>query len=83
MGFFDALYGVFKTDKEKGDYEQLGHGEVVFMDIPEANFKDFAKIYFDNFVKIFSKYARKDVFDKGPGYRHLVGIPGGMKSSLF
>lgn len=49
------------------------------MTIPEENFIDFAKVYFDNFVD----GARKDIMDIGPEYRHLVGIPGGLTSTLY
>ena len=62
-----------------GDYDALGHAEVVKLNIPKSSFKQFATVYFDNFVN----GSRKDVMDIGPEYRHVVGIPGGMNSDLF
>ena len=62
-----------------GYYAPLGHGEVVNMKIPKDKFKDFATVYFDNFVN----GDRKDWMDIGAEYRHLVGIPGGLNSDLY
>ena len=62
-----------------GYYAPLGHAEVVNMKIPKNKFKDFAAVYFGNFVN----GDRKDWMDIGPEYRHLVGIPGGVNSDLY
>ena len=62
-----------------GYYDALGHAEVVKLNVPKTSFKQFAAVYFDSFVD----GNRKDVMDRGPEYRHVVGIPGGMYSDLF
>jgi len=64
----------------KGDYGENGHGEVVSMSIPDANVKDFAKEYFKLFG---SDGDRTDKGDRGPEYRSLLGLPGGVRSPLF
>lgn len=64
----------------RNDYGKLGHGEVVQMQIPSKNYKQFAEVY----AGLFDKNGdRPDKGDRGPEYRHLVGIPGGVKSPLF
>ena len=62
------------------DYGSLGHAEVVRLSIPESSFPDFVAEY----AKLFNKDGyRPDQFqDRGPEYRNLVGIPGGVKSPL-
>ena len=62
-----------------GYHAPLGHAEVVNMKIPKDKFKDFAAVYFSNFVN----GNRKDFVDIGPEYRHLVGLPGGISSDLY
>merc|ERR1712086_1111928 len=62
-----------------GDYGSLGHGEVVGLTIPKDQFKDFAAVYFSEFVD----GTRRDYMDVGAEYRHLVGIPGGINSDLY
>ena len=49
------------------------------MTIPEASVGDFADIYFGVFVN----RARPDIGDRGPAYRHLIGIPDGIDSPLM
>ena len=61
------------------DYGDMGHAEVVNMNIPSDKFTEFAELYFSLFVN----GARSDVGDRGPSYRQLVGIKGGMNSYLF
>lgn len=64
----------------RNDYGKLGHGEVVQMQIPASKYKQFAEVY----AGLFDKNGdRPDKGDRGPEYRHLVGLPGGMKSPLF
>ena len=64
----------------KADYGKNGFGEVVEMKIPSANVKDFAKEYFSLFA---SDGDRPDKGDRGPEYRSLLGLPGGVQSALF
>ena len=53
----------------------MGHGEVVGMKIPSDKYADFAKEY----MKLFDKKGdRPDKGDRGPEYRSLVGLPGGV-----
>lgn len=60
------------------DYGRLGHAEVVNTKIPASKFPDFVLEY----CKLFSKEGyRPDQFgDRGPEYRNLVGVPGGVDS---
>jgi len=73
--------------RQIGDYGRLGHAEVVNMNIPESSLYDFAKRYFELFVKYelpgVSIVDRADPQDKGPEYRSLLGLPGGVHSPLF
>jgi hypothetical protein len=50
---------------------------------PEASFAAFAGEYFSQFVATSEGMSRKDPQDKGPGYRPVVGIPGGVDGALF
>ena len=54
----------------------------------EKAMRAFARVYFSQFVprkgrdgKVFA--LRQDPQDAGPGYRNVVGLPGGTKSPLF
>ena len=82
--------GGTKTDKDgavcyhnfqqKADYGRFGHGEVVGMNVPKGSYQEFADEYF----KLFDKNGdRPDKGDRGSEYRHMVGIPGGVKSPLY
>lgn len=62
------------------DYGSLGHAEVVGLKIPEGNFKDFAMEYFRLFDQQGNRPDQRG--DRGPEYRNLVGIPGGISSPL-
>lgn len=72
-------------------YESLGHAEVVQVNLSKAasnerakqEFKSFADAYFTQFRKTRFGMLRLDPQDAGPGYRNVVGIPGGVKSPLF
>jgi peptide methionine sulfoxide reductase MsrA len=63
-----------------GDYGTLGHAEVVSMQIPKSTFTRFAAEY----CSLFSKegYRPDQLGDRGPEYRNLVGLPGGVTSPL-
>jgi len=62
------------------DYGNLGHAEVVRLQIPPSSFAEFAKEY----VALFDKDGnRPDQFgDRGGEYRNVVGVPGGRKNPL-
>eukprot|EP00195_Chlamydomonas_chlamydogama_P012112 CAMPEP_0202897334 /NCGR_PEP_ID=MMETSP1392-20130828/6121_1 /ASSEMBLY_ACC=CAM_ASM_000868 /TAXON_ID=225041 /ORGANISM="Chlamydomonas chlamydogama, Strain SAG 11-48b" /LENGTH=296 /DNA_ID=CAMNT_0049582943 /DNA_START=108 /DNA_END=999 /DNA_ORIENTATION=- len=70
-------------------YEKLGHAEVVQLNISgdvgdaRQEFRRFADTYFNQFRKTPLGMQRLDPQDAGPGYRNVVGIPGGVKSPLF
>jgi peptide methionine sulfoxide reductase MsrA len=72
-------------------YESLGHAEVVKVnldasndDIAKSQFKKFADTYFSEFKKTpQGVMQRQDPQDAGPGYRNVVGLPGGINSPLF
>ena len=63
-----------------GDYGQLGHGEVVGMDVPSDKVGAMADQYFALFG---SDNERPDKGDRGGEYRSLLGLPGGMQSPLL
>ncbi|KAK3252183.1 hypothetical protein CYMTET_38510 [Cymbomonas tetramitiformis] len=66
------------------DYASLGHAEVVQVTVPIEVVPDAVKIYFDTFIELEQDvWSREDIFDRGPGYRAMIGIPGGMKGPLF
>ena len=50
------------------------------MSVPEASYGDFAKEYFSLFG---ADLERPDKGDRGPEYRSLVGLPGGVQSPLY
>jgi peptide methionine sulfoxide reductase MsrA len=62
------------------DYGSLGHGEVVQVKIPTDKYADFAQEYISLFA---SDLDRPDKGDRGPEYRSLVGLPGGVNSPLY
>jgi len=62
-----------------GDYGKNGYGEVVGMTVPSTNVIDFAKEYFS----LFSNGDRPDKGDRGPEYRSMIGLPGGVNSEYF
>jgi hypothetical protein len=62
------------------DYAQLGHAEVVQVEIPASKFSVFVKEYFDN---ICVGGQRVDDENTGDGFRSLIGIPDGPLSSLY
>ena len=64
--------------QQVADYGKLGHGEVVGMKLPPSAMPAFADEYF----KLFKGFDRPDLGDRGPEYRSLIGIPGGMNSPL-
>ncbi|KAF5843306.1 hypothetical protein DUNSADRAFT_108 [Dunaliella salina] len=76
----------------KSVYEKLGHAEVVQVSVdgdpstsPKAaqEFRRFADTYFNQFRKTKYGMMRSDPQDAGPGYRNVVGIPGGVNSPFF
>ncbi|KAG1665553.1 hypothetical protein FOA52_000699 [Chlamydomonas sp. UWO 241] len=71
-------------------YEKLGHAEVVKVDIAGSDkgdvtkeFRMFADTFFTQFQRTPGGMMRLDPQDAGPGYRNLVGLPGGVKSPLY
>lgn len=63
------------------DYSKLGHAEVVGMNIPEGSIEAFAKVYFGLFNP--ETGERVDPQDKGPEYRSLIGLPGGIRHPKY
>lgn len=74
--------------RDSSVYEGLGHAEVVQVEL-DANerqadqFRAFAQTYFTQFRKTPFGMIRQDPQDAGPGYRNVVGIPGGTSSPLY
>lgn len=70
-------------------YEKLGHAEVVQLNLSSSSdaavqeFRTFADVYFKQFQKTYKGMMRLDPQDAGPGYRNVIGLPGGVKSPLF
>jgi peptide methionine sulfoxide reductase MsrA len=68
-------------------YDNLGHAEVVQIKLTpqqqETELREFARAYFKQFRKTPFGYIRSDPQDVGPGYRNVVGIPGGINSPLM
>ena len=62
------------------NHEQYGSAEAVSLHL--SNLKDFAlaaKLFFSDFQRIgVNVWARKDVYDQGPQFRALIGVPGGL-----
>lgn len=70
-------------------YEKLGHAEVTQVELgaggnsEEAAMGAFADKYFAQFRKTPFGMMRLDPQDAGPGYRNVIGLPGGISSPLF
>mmetsp|Transcript_19264 Transcript_19264/g.58164 ORF Transcript_19264/g.58164 Transcript_19264/m.58164 type:complete len:324 (-) Transcript_19264:298-1269(-) len=69
-------------------YEKLGHAEVTQVelgggDTARTAMQAFADKYFAQFRKTPFGMMRLDPQDAGPGYRNVIGIPGGVNSELF
>ncbi|GLI65936.1 hypothetical protein VaNZ11_009596 [Volvox africanus] len=70
-------------------YDALGHAEVVQFGlsrdpgVAETEFRAFASRYFDQFKKTPGGMQRLDPQDKGPAYRNVIGIPGGVNSPFM
>eukprot|EP00241_Pyramimonas_parkeae_P012784 CAMPEP_0114232050 /NCGR_PEP_ID=MMETSP0058-20121206/4391_1 /TAXON_ID=36894 /ORGANISM="Pyramimonas parkeae, CCMP726" /LENGTH=263 /DNA_ID=CAMNT_0001343481 /DNA_START=110 /DNA_END=901 /DNA_ORIENTATION=+ len=69
-------------------YENQGHAEVTQVDLMGETVEDlerqmasFSEKFFTQFVRTARGMQRTDPQDRGPGYRTLVGIPGGMSPS--
>ena len=58
--------------------------EVVSLRVPAESYAGFARLYFNFFVSFGRGLLdRNDPMDKGPEYRSLVGLPGGITSPLY
>mmetsp|Transcript_16467 Transcript_16467/g.23133 ORF Transcript_16467/g.23133 Transcript_16467/m.23133 type:complete len:326 (+) Transcript_16467:34-1011(+) len=68
-------------------YETLGHAEAVSVELEagkeEVQFSALLVDYFDSFNPTPQGMARPDPGDKGPPYRSLLGIPGGVHGPLY
>jgi peptide methionine sulfoxide reductase MsrA len=70
-------------------YERLGHAEVVQVELQgqpdeqKQQYKRLAQVYFSQFKKTNRGMLRLDPQDEGPGYRNVIGIPGGVGSDFF
>ncbi|GMI15365.1 hypothetical protein TrVE_jg2731 [Triparma verrucosa] len=75
----------YHNEGEVEDYGKLGHAEVVELFIPDdKSLKDAAKVFFEDFTQLApGQWTRQDVFDLGPEYRALVGIPGGVSGPYY
>eukprot|EP00937_MAST-01D_sp_MAST-1D-sp2_P002564 g2564.t1 len=66
------------------DYQQIGHAEVVSLTIPLSAMRGAADVFFRSFISYGAGvFGREDYFDQGPGYRALVGLPGGAKNGAL
>lgn len=78
----------YYTTEKDNVYEPLGHAEVVQVELrgadKQAEFRRMADTYFSQFRRLPNgKMLRQDPQDAGPGYRNVIGIPGGVNSDLF
>ena len=87
---FDAAKRVcYYTGLPGSVYEDLGHAEVVQVDLQgtsgdsEDQMRKFATTYFGQFKKTPRGMQRSDPQDAGPAYRNVVGVPGGVHGPLF
>ena len=67
-------------------YSELGHAEAVQVLLEPWMVGDAARVFFDGggFEELSpGVWAREDIADPGPGYRAILGLPGGMRSPLF
>ena len=66
------------------NHEEFGAAEAVTVTINnEKEFSQAADIFFNDFQRIGVKtWARRDVYDQGPQFRAVVGMPGGLKGSM-
>mmetsp|Transcript_84747 Transcript_84747/g.240380 ORF Transcript_84747/g.240380 Transcript_84747/m.240380 type:complete len:375 (+) Transcript_84747:80-1204(+) len=64
----------------QADYGQLGHSEVVQVEIPRQELPRFAEKYFSIFG---TRGIRHDPQDRGGEYRSALGLPGGTSSPLY
>ncbi|KAL4418860.1 hypothetical protein ABPG77_002927 [Micractinium sp. CCAP 211/92] len=70
-------------------YEELGHAETVQVELrgdseeARRQFRTFAQTYFKQFRKTPFGMMRLDPQDAGPGYRNVIGLPGGVDSPFF
>jgi peptide methionine sulfoxide reductase MsrA len=62
------------------DYGDLGHAEVVDMNIPTEKYKDFVNTYLSLFS---NNLDRPDIGDIGSEYRSLIGLENGADNSLY
>eukprot|EP00192_Tetraselmis_astigmatica_P011835 CAMPEP_0117672884 /NCGR_PEP_ID=MMETSP0804-20121206/14162_1 /TAXON_ID=1074897 /ORGANISM="Tetraselmis astigmatica, Strain CCMP880" /LENGTH=403 /DNA_ID=CAMNT_0005481555 /DNA_START=64 /DNA_END=1276 /DNA_ORIENTATION=+ len=71
------------------EYERLGHAEAVGVELRgsaedrKAQMREFARVYFKQFRRTPFGMQRQDPQDEGPGYRNIIGVPGGMSSPLM
>lgn len=67
------------TPNGEPDYTLWGHAEVVSMIVPKSSFPAFVATYWANCAN----GNRQDAVNVGPGYRSVIGLPGGMHSALI
>eukprot|EP00747_Dinoflagellata_sp_TGD_P162815 gnl/TRDRNA2_/TRDRNA2_180831_c0_seq1.p1 gnl/TRDRNA2_/TRDRNA2_180831_c0~~gnl/TRDRNA2_/TRDRNA2_180831_c0_seq1.p1 ORF type:complete len:316 (-),score=46.50 gnl/TRDRNA2_/TRDRNA2_180831_c0_seq1:116-1063(-) len=64
--------------KRIAEYALYGHAEVVTLKIPQSSFGKFAETFWQSCPG----GIRRDHVDIGPQYRALIGVPGGLQSTL-
>lgn len=69
------------------DYGRLGHAEVVRVALDRARAREqmamLARDFFASFQGPSGRRSRPDPMDRGRPYRSVVGLPGGMNSTLY
>lgn len=71
----------YHNELSQSDYGELGHAEVVQVSLPDMtdSLRAAAEIYFSDFTELEpGQWTRRDVFDIGPEYRSIIGLPGGF-----
>jgi peptide methionine sulfoxide reductase MsrA len=74
-----AGYAGAKNQVQACYYDGQVTAEVVGLTIPSNYVKQFADVYF----KLFAGHDRSHSGDKGPHYRAVLGLPGGLNSPLM
>jgi peptide methionine sulfoxide reductase MsrA len=74
-----AVEACYYNQHDVSVYSSEGHAEAVAVDVPGQHVAAAFAAFFSSFVEVAEGvWVREDTFDVGPGYRALLGFPGGM-----
>jgi len=79
--------GLVCYELQGNNYEELGHSEVTQVKLDGGmeidQFRVLVRHFFDSFIVKSDGFERPDPRDKGGAYRSVIGIPLGVKGTLF